>query len=127
MKGRRGELITTSEMRATVETAVTAEQVLVDNLAQPQTGQAASKGSSNRTEHGTRAHSSWPSRRADMQANAGANQSASRTRRSRTANGTSNGTDSATDALAVIGIHHPPGSAAGTEFGHRRFLMRQAS
>ena len=103
------------------------EQVLVDYLAQPQTGQAASKGSSNRTEHCTRTDTGRPGNDTDLHANTATDQSTGRVGRDSTTDSARHGTDSATDALAVIGIHHPPRSAAGTEFGHRRFLMRQAS
>ncbi|SFM43275.1 hypothetical protein SAMN05216217_10533 [Halopseudomonas yangmingensis] len=103
------------------------EQVLVDYLAQPQTGQAASKSTSNRTEHGTRADTGRPGNDTDLHANTATDQSTGRAGRDSTTDSARHGTDSATDTLAVIGVHHPLGSAAGTKFGHRGFLMRQAS
>src|SRR5690554_6340117 len=111
-------------MRATVDAAITTEQVLIEHLAQAQPRQAAGEGSRNGTEYSTSAHSG---RRTDLAADTRANQSTGSTRGGRAANGASHGADGSADALAVIGINHPPRSAAGTEFGHRGILMKRAS
>jgi|SRR5690554_2971027 len=101
--------------------------MLINDPAEAQTRQTASKGPGDSTQYSTRTNTGRPSNDTHLHSNTATDQGTRRTGRGGTTDGTRNGADRATDTLAVMGIHHPPRTAAGTEFGHRGFLMRQAS
>lgn len=114
-------------MGAAVHAPVMTEQVLINDPAEAQASQAASKGPGDSTQYSACTNTGRPGNDTHLHSNTATDQGTRRTGRSGTTDSTGNSTDRATDTLAIMGIHHPPRTAAGTDFGHSGILMRQAS
>ena len=114
-------------MRVAVEAAETAEQLLIEHLAQAQSSNTTGKGTGDSAKHCTRTNASRAARCTDLHADTQTGCSTGCRAGCSTAERTGHGAYCAANTLAVMAIHHALRATARTGFRHREFLTRQAS